>query len=81
MGGLSVDGKVLWLGGAIITKSMLSTPRQDVCSPASKWARTAWRVHLSATRPLFSRAHGELPLNVEGMQTLFCHRTLDSSSS
>src|SRR5215510_13739189 len=32
---------------------------------------TAWRVHLSATRPLFPGAHGELPLNVEGIGDVY----------
>ena len=64
MGGVSADGKVLWLSGRYNgVVYAISTPNRPPARPDPRRRRAARPVRLAAARPLLARPHGHPALN------------------
>ena len=61
MGGVSADGKVLWLSGRYNREVYaIDTENGKSAGPHQSGKRPAWLVRVPATRPLLPRPHGNL---------------------
>ena len=60
MGGVSADGKVLWLSGRYNADVYAIRPATGTCSRGSRSGRPARPLRLAPARPLLARPHGIL---------------------